>query len=85
LRTFADLLHLAYFPWEEFVSNIINYWMSEALVKFLEANYGQFNPPIEHKFVTGLKNSSGTTEGLNRIRDTVLRVAEGKMETEQGR
>ncbi|MEE4248265.1 MAG: hypothetical protein V2I33_22985 [Kangiellaceae bacterium] len=59
--------------------------MSEALVKFLEANYGEFNPPIEHKFVTGLKNSSGTSDGLNRIRDAVLQVASGRMETEEGR
>jgi hypothetical protein len=53
--------------------------MSEALVKFLEANYGNYEPSIEHKFVTGLKNSSGSTDGLARIRTTVLQVADSKM------
>ena len=49
--------------------------MSEALKKFLSANMGNFDSAIEHKFVTGLKNSSGTNEGLQRIRTGVFEVA----------
>ena len=58
--------------------------MSEALKKFLSANMGNYDAAIEHKFVTGLKNSSGTAEGLQRIRTAVFEVARSAFETPEG-
>ena len=58
--------------------------MSEALKKFLAANMLKYDSAIEHKFITGLKNSSGTAEGLQRIRTAVFEVAQSAFQSPEG-
>eukprot|EP00359_Climacostomum_virens_P008317 CAMPEP_0204905338 /NCGR_PEP_ID=MMETSP1397-20131031/5367_1 /ASSEMBLY_ACC=CAM_ASM_000891 /TAXON_ID=49980 /ORGANISM="Climacostomum Climacostomum virens, Strain Stock W-24" /LENGTH=286 /DNA_ID=CAMNT_0052074211 /DNA_START=1 /DNA_END=859 /DNA_ORIENTATION=+ len=59
--------------------------MASHFKSFLESVFGRWTTEIENTYVTGLSNSSGSEEGLERITEALFEVTKTRLSTDSDR